>query len=162
MILREFQGYLRHANSEFVCATVRALGRVADAEPEAAPRGIEALLQMLAGTRQACYLQFPHSSRFNLQLRSDAVAEQCVEVLRQLLQQNSSLEAASRAMLQLAKLLVMEQAGVSPTPSAALGLHRPRARAQVVWCIGEFHDMIPKVCTHYYIENEYSTLEPWT
>lgn len=35
-ILKEFQSYIRHHNTTFVCATIRAVGRVADAAPSCA------------------------------------------------------------------------------------------------------------------------------
>ena len=46
-ILREFQGYVKHPNNAFVCATVRAVGRVADALPEIADRCLEGVMHLL-------------------------------------------------------------------------------------------------------------------
>src|SRR4051812_44114871 len=98
--MRELQIYIKHNNVDFVCATIRALGRVADADPEIAGRCMEGLMHLM------------------LCNKTPSVIEQSVVVLRQLIQQNSGLEVASRVLFQLSKLLVVES-----------GIEQPLARS---------------------------------
>ena len=87
-ILRELQIHIKHSNQEFVCATVRAVGRVADAEPSVADRCMEGLMHLMTCNR------------------APAVIGESVVVLRQLLQQSSGTETSSVVLHQLSKMLV--------------------------------------------------------
>lgn len=114
--MRELQIHIKHSNEEFVCATVRAVGRVADAEPLVADRCMEGLMHLMACNK------------------GSAVVGESVVVLRQMLQQSSGSETSSLVLHQLAKLLVGE-----PAVEEAL------ARSSIVWLVGEFHEVLSKV-----------------
>ena len=150
-ILRELQIHAKHGNSVFVAAVVRAVGRVADADPEVATKCMEGLLHLMA-----CH-------------GAPSVVGECVVVLRQMIQQNSAPESTSKVHLsaptcvvqpssrplsdrlhlppplgrtlpqvlhRLAKLLIAE-------PDVAV--EEPLARSSIVWLVGEFHDVLSKV-----------------
>ncbi|KAM3576770.1 hypothetical protein VYU27_001364 [Nannochloropsis oceanica] len=115
LVLKELQSYVKHADKDFVCATVRAVGRVADAQPEVAAKCLNGLMSLLA-----C-------------IRSEKVAGQAVIVVRQLLQQNKKgahieEEEQARVVRQLAHVLLKEKGKQVPPP----------ARASLVWIVGEF------------------------
>jgi AP-3 complex subunit beta len=119
-VLRELQSYVKHGDKDFVCAAVRAVGRVADAQPEVAPRCLHGLMGLLA-----C-------------VRSEKVAGQAVVVIRQLLQQRRAAAAAQGGeeeaagmgpvVKQLASVLISDK-------GQRVG---PEARASLVWIVGEF------------------------
>lgn len=119
-VLRELQSYVKHGDKAFVCAAVRAVGRVADAQPEVAPRCLHGLMGLLA-----C-------------VRSENVAGQAVVVIRQLLQQRRAAAAAGDddaaaeglgpVVKQLASVLISEK-------GQRVGAE---ARASLVWIVGEF------------------------
>jgi hypothetical protein len=92
-ILSEFQVYIKHANIDYVCAVIRALGRAADVDNEVAGKCTDGLLQLIS---------------FN---KNPAVVQQCVIVIRQLIQQNSGTAASHKALNVLAKLMIAEVAG---------------------------------------------------
>lgn len=115
LVLKELQSYVKHADKDFVCATVRAVGRVADAEPAVAAMCLNGLMSLLA-----C-------------VRSEKVAGQVVVVVRQLLQQNKKgahieEEEQERVVRQLAHVLLKEKGRQVPPP----------ARASLIWIVGEF------------------------
>lgn len=124
-VLRELQSYVKHGDKDFVCAAVRAVGRVADAQPEVAHRCLHGLMGLLA-----C-------------VRSERVAGQAVVVIRQLLQQRRASSAAGDAeddeegglglrlgpvVKQLASVLISDK-------GQRVGAE---ARASLVWIVGEF------------------------
>ena len=115
-ILKELQSYARHGNQSFVCATVRAVGRVADALPNIADHCMEGILHLLDCNKTA------------------EVSSAAVVVLRQMMQQNGMSEIGARILHRLAKMLVTDS-----------GLDDPAARASVVWLVGEFHDTLRPV-----------------
>jgi Adaptin N terminal region len=115
-ILRELQIHIKHSNPQFVCATVRAVGRVADAEPEVADRCMEGLMHLMSCNK------------------GSAVVGESVVVLRQMLQQSSGTDTSSLVLHQLSKMLVGEQA-----------VEEALARSSIVWLVGEFHDVLSKV-----------------
>ena len=115
-ILRELQIHIKHSNPQFVCATVRAVGRVADAEPEVADRCMEGLMHLMSCNK------------------GSAVVGESVVVLRQMLQQSSGTDTSSLVLHQLAKMLVGEQA-----------VEEALARSSIVWLVGEFHEVLSKV-----------------
>lgn len=115
-ILRELQIHIKHNNQQFVCATIRAIGRVADADPEVADRCMEGLMHLMACNK------------------ASAVIGESVVVLRQLLQQSSGTETSSVVLHQLTRMLVGEQ----PVEEAL-------ARTSIVWLVGEFHDILSKI-----------------
>jgi hypothetical protein len=113
-ILSEFQVYIKHANIDYVCAVIRALGRAADVDNEVAGKCTDGLLQLIS---------------FN---KNPAVVQQCVIVIRQLIQQNSGTAASHKALNVLAKLMIAEEGGITDAI----------ARANIVWLVGEYHDVI--------------------
>jgi hypothetical protein len=113
-ILTEFQVYIKHANIDYVCAVIRALGRAADVDNEVAGKCTDGLLQLIS---------------FN---KNPAVVQQCVIVIRQLIQQNSGTAASHKALNVLAKLMIAEEGGITDAI----------ARANIVWLVGEYHDVI--------------------
>jgi AP-3 complex subunit beta len=115
-VLRELQIHIKHSNQQFVCATVRAVGRVADADPEVAGKCMEGLMHLMACNKE------------------NAVIGESVVVLRQLLQQSSGTEISSKVLHQLAKMLIGEQS-----------VDEALARSSIVWLVGEFHDVLSKV-----------------
>ena len=115
-VLREFQIHIKHSNQQFVCATIKAIGRVADADPEVADRCMEGLMHLMSCNK------------------ASAIIGESVVVLRQLLQQSSATETSSTVLHQLARMLVGEQ----PIEEAI-------ARSSIVWLVGEFHSVLSKV-----------------
>ena len=112
-ILRELQTYVKHGNTTFVAAVVRAVGRIVDADPESAEDCMGGLMHLLACSN------------------SQKVVGETVVVLRQLLQQNQGLAMSERLLQQLAKMLIMDDEGIE----------EPSARASIVWLISEFHEV---------------------
>ena len=113
-ILKEFQSYIKHNNVEYVCAVIRALGRVADVDNDVSGKCIEGLLLLMTVNK------------------STVVIEQIVEVLRQLIQQNSGTTQSQRALSILAKSLISEEKSIT----------EPLARANIVWLVGEYCDVL--------------------
>jgi AP-3 complex subunit beta len=118
-ILRELQLYVKHRDTSFVCASIRAIGRAADADPAVAPKCIEGVFMLLC-----CH-------------KSEEVIGESVNVLRLLLQQNAGAEASRVVLFKLAKLLV------SSIPGKKIVV--PVARASIVWLVGEFYDVLQSV-----------------
>ena len=112
-ILRELQIYIKHSNTTFVSATIKALGRVADAEPSVASKCMEGIMLILL-----CH-------------KSVDVIGESVNTLRLLLQQNIETEVSSKILHQLAKMIM--------TPKK---IEVSIARQSIVWLIGEFHDVL--------------------
>ena len=116
-ILKELQIYVKHGNARFVCAAIRAIGRVVDADPDIASKCMEGLMHLM------------------LCNKTDVIVGEVTVVLRQLLQQNPSCESASKILHQLVKLLVIDKGGLDASA----------ARSSIVWLVGEFHDVMAKV-----------------
>eukprot|EP00602_Paraphysomonas_sp_CaronLab_P012338 CAMPEP_0185043098 /NCGR_PEP_ID=MMETSP1103-20130426/42718_1 /TAXON_ID=36769 /ORGANISM="Paraphysomonas bandaiensis, Strain Caron Lab Isolate" /LENGTH=1035 /DNA_ID=CAMNT_0027583241 /DNA_START=446 /DNA_END=3553 /DNA_ORIENTATION=- len=117
LVLRELQTYVRHSNTSFVCATIRAVGRVADAAPSFAATCMEGLMHLIVCSDKP------------------EVQGEAVVTLRQLLQQSGPTKAAIAVLHRLVKILLSES-----------GFRNvPVARASVVWLVGEFHDVLRKV-----------------
>jgi len=118
-ILKELQVYIKHSNPHFVAATIRAIGRVVDCDPNIVDICMEGLLHLL------------------LCSKNDIIIGETVSVLRQLIQQNTSNPKTSKLLFQLVKLLINEE--------GSFIIEVPIARASVIWLIGEFHEAIGKV-----------------
>lgn len=116
-ILRELQIYIKHSNEQFVCATIRAVGRAADADPEIAGKCMEGLMHLM------------------LCNKADSIVGESVVVLRQIIQQNTDSEKSSKILHQLAKMLIQEKDRMTVS----------LARSSVVWLVGEYYDMMQKV-----------------
>lgn len=116
LVLKEFQSYAKQGNKQFVCCTIRAIGRLADAHPDISDRCLEGLLHLL---------------RCN---KSGEVVCESVVVLRQILQQNGASECGCRILNRLVKMLVSES-----------DVEQPVARASIVWLVGEFHKVLRPV-----------------
>eukprot|EP01041_Mallomonas_annulata_P006874 gene6874-13937_t len=115
-VLKECQTYVRHGNKSFVCATLRAVGRIADALPEIADRCMDGIMHLIYCNK------------------TPDVMVEAVVVLRQILQQTGNTECGSRILHRLVKLLITEG-----------GIEEPAARASIVWLVGEFHDILSAV-----------------
>lgn len=115
-ILKELQIYLKDTNEKFVCAAVRMVGQIADADPAVSGACMEGVMHLL------------------LCSKAPALASECVVVLRQLLQQNIKSTTSLKILRQLAKLLIIEN-----------GMEEPIARSSIVWLIGEFHKVMSDV-----------------
>lgn len=115
-ILKELQMYIKESNVKFVCATVRAIGRVADVDPSVAPGCMTGIMHLILCTKVP-----------------DIISE-CVVCLRQLLQQNMQLSTSTIVLRQLIKLLIVEN-----------GIDVPLARSSIVWLVGEFNEALSKV-----------------
>jgi len=115
-ILRELQNYIKQGNQRFVCAAIRAVGRVVDADPDTADLCMEGLMHLM------------------LCNKTDIVVGETVVVLRQLLQQNSASETSTKILNQLVKMLIADN-----------GIDEALARSSIVWLVGEFHDKLAKV-----------------
>lgn len=115
-ILRELQIYIKDPSPEFVCRTVRAIGRVVDADPTVANVCMEGVMHLLLCTK------LPN------------IINECCIVLRQLLQQHMESATSAKILKQLVKLLIIEN-----------GIEEPQARSNIVWLVGEFHQPLVKV-----------------
>mmetsp|Transcript_7924 Transcript_7924/g.17269 ORF Transcript_7924/g.17269 Transcript_7924/m.17269 type:complete len:1163 (-) Transcript_7924:567-4055(-) len=111
-ILREFQTYVKDSNEEFVCTTVRAIGRIADSDPSVSSACMEGIMHLL------------------LCSKSDVKLSACVVALRQMLQQNSKSPTSFKILRQLVKLLLEN------------GVVEPVARSSIVWLTGEFQETL--------------------
>jgi len=128
-ILKEFQSYIRHHNTTFVCATIRAVGRVADAAPSCAGNCMEGLMHLLYCTSK------------------DKVIDEAVVTLRQLLQQNvdhspENIKTNITIIHRLVKMLIVEE---SDDNTGAHVLKMPVARASVVWLVGESYSYLEDI-----------------
>ncbi|CAM9735029.1 unnamed protein product, partial [Hapterophycus canaliculatus] len=149
-ILGELQTYVLHRDKSFVCAAVRAVGRVADARPEAADQCLNGLLTLVTCSK------------------TSIVVAEAVVVLRQLLQQNPDFEGARAVVRRLSVLLLQsflqpsdmeEKVGGRPSDhdqgggaliaagAARTSLAQPGARASIIWTLGEYHHHIAGVAT---------------
>ncbi|CAM9465489.1 unnamed protein product [Scytosiphon promiscuus] len=149
-ILGELQTYVLHRDKSFVCAAVRAVGRVADARPEAAEQCLNGLLTLVTCSK------------------TSVVVAEAVVVLRQLLQQNPDFQGARAVVRRLSVLLLQsflqpsdadekgggrlgdhEQGGGAPAAAgtARASLAQPGARASIIWTLGEYHQHIAGVAT---------------
>eukprot|EP01034_Spumella_vulgaris_P021954 gene21954-28034_t len=115
-ILRELQIYIKDSNQQMVSSVVTAIGRIADADSSVSDACIEGIMHLL------------------LCSKVDKIVRECVVVLRQMLQQNTTSAVSHKVLRQLVKLLVMEN-----------GLEEPTARTNIVWLVGEFHSVLHKV-----------------
>lgn len=116
VILKELQIYLKDTNEKFVCAAVRMVGQIADADPAVSGACMEGVMHLLLCTK------------------APALVSECVVVLRQLLQQNIKSATSLKILRQLAKMLIIEN-----------GMEEPLARSSIVWLIGEFHRVLTDV-----------------
>lgn len=117
IILRELQIYVRHSNPSFVCATIRAVGRIADVAPAFADSCMEGLMHLL-----------------NCSPKNEVYGE-VVVTLRQILQQNKQSKVSTTIIHKLLKLLLTSEELKQI----------PVARASIVWLIGEFHEILRKL-----------------
>jgi hypothetical protein len=125
-ILGEFQIYIKHpTNMEYVSAVIRALGRVADVDTEVAGKCTDGLLQLI-----------------HLNKKNPLIVQQSVIVIRQLIQQNSGTAASQRALNVLAKLLVLAELEGADGDGSSNPITEPSARANIIWLIGEYHDVL--------------------
>lgn len=115
-ILRELQIYVKHRDVPFVCASVRAIGRAADADPAVADRCMEGVFLLLRCST------------------NEQVIGECVNILRLLIQQNANKECSSTTLHKLTKMLI--------TPSA---ITVPLARSSIIWLVGEGYDVLTDV-----------------
>ncbi|CAM9119436.1 unnamed protein product [Ectocarpus sp. 13 AM-2016] len=148
-ILGELQTYVLHRDKSFVCAAVRAVGRVADARPEAADQCLHGLLTLVTCSK------------------TSVVVAEAVIVLRQLLQQNPNFEGSGDLVRRLSVLLLQsfldpsleegkgrgragenDQGGgnaLAVASAARASLAQPGARASIIWTLGEYHQHIAGV-----------------
>ncbi len=114
-ILRELQANIRHSDPRFVCGAVRAVGRIVDVDPSAAPDCMAGLMVLLRATKFS------------------AVVDETVVVLRQMLQQNKDLPSTRLTLTQLVKILIASKDSSSSqeTPLGDVG------RSSIVWLLGE-------------------------
>lgn len=117
IILRELQIYVRHSNPSFVCATVRAVGRIADVAPAFSDTCMEGLMHLL-----------------NCSPKNEVYGE-VVVTLRQILQQNKHSKVSTTIIHKLLKLLLTSEKLKQI----------PVARASIIWLIGEFHEILRKL-----------------
>ena len=153
MILKELQTYIRDSSTDFVCAAIRAVGRVADADPSVIDQCVVGVTNML--------LVFIG--------KSEKISSQCVVVLRQLLQQGLAQPRAptsagadadatgnSKAQRETGVDVSRVENGLSPTRLRVLrqlvkllviedGLESALARSSAVWLVGEFHRALADV-----------------
>ncbi|CAB1099698.1 unnamed protein product [Ectocarpus sp. CCAP 1310/34] len=148
-ILGELQTYVLHRDKSFVCAAVRAVGRVADARPEAADQCLHGLLTLVTCSK------------------TSVVVAEAVIVLRQLLQQNPNFQGSGDMVRRLSVLLLQsflepsleevkgggragenDQGGgnaLAVASAARASLAQPGARASIIWTLGEYHQHISGV-----------------
>jgi AP-3 complex subunit beta len=119
-ILKELQVYIKDSNQSLANATIHAIGRVVDCDPEVAGVCMDGLMHLLLCSKQ-----------------SDIVVGETVTVLRQLIQQNTSCDRTSKTLFQLARLLVDRD--------HPMFILTPIARSSIVWLVGEYHEAIGKV-----------------
>lgn len=120
IILKELQIYIKENNTSFVCATVKAVGRVADADSSVSDACMEGLMHLL------------------LCNKVPAVISECVVVLRQILQQNIQSMTSAKILKQLVKLLIVSEENPRKIIDST-------ARSSVIWLIGELSDALKKV-----------------
>ena len=151
-ILRELQTYVVHADKAFVCDTIAAVGRVADAQPDTADRCVQGLLALV-------------------QLSADEeVVAAAVTVARHLVQQNALNEALRGAVLKsLVRQLLADYGFVPASAGEALvpndgevdgefdgefdgeveGVGKasllPEAKASILWLVGEYYQVSGQV-----------------
>jgi AP-3 complex subunit beta len=133
-ILKELQIYVKDSNKTFVCATVKAIGRVADADPNVSPICSEGVMHLMLCCGGIDGIKTKHNDPETKRTDTQNVQSECVVVLRQLLQQNPSSTESSKILKQLVKLLLIED-----------GISHATARSSIVWLVGEFHELIADV-----------------
>ena len=122
-VLRELTTYAKSVDdAELVCCAARAAGRVADAQPEVAEQVRGGLMALdTAVERRPDSFDAP-----------ERVVEQCVVVVRQLLQQGACKDAEARGahVRKLSRLLLepRRRAACSPRPT----------RANAIWMLAEW------------------------
>lgn len=115
-ILKELQLYIKDGNVSFVCAVVRAVAKVADADPSVSDNCMTGIMHLLLCSKHP-----------------EIISESVVS-LRQLLQQNTQSSTSAKILKQLIKLLIMEN-----------GIEEATARSSIIWLVGEFHESVPKL-----------------
>ena len=123
-VLRELTTYAKSADdAELVCCAARAAGRVADAQPEVAEQVLGGLMALVTAVER-------RPEGFDAPER---VVEQCVVVVRQLLQQGACKDAEARGatVRKLARLLL------EPEKESRV-LSAPDARANAIWMLAEW------------------------
>jgi hypothetical protein len=83
IILKEFQIYIKDPNIEFVCKTIKAVGRIVDADPDVCENCMKGLMLLLLS-----HSKTPDSS--------SSIITACVIVLRQLLQTAATLPSKTK------------------------------------------------------------------
>ncbi|CAM9291460.1 unnamed protein product [Discosporangium mesarthrocarpum] len=134
-ILRELQTYVLHRDKSFVCAAVRAVGRVAGSQPEVTEQCLQGLMTLVTCSK------------------TGVVVAEAVVVLRQLLQQNPDIGGMTSVLNRLALLLIRSfmtqgreingdkqgehEGGNQGSGQAASSFSQPAARASIIWTLGE-------------------------
>uniref|UniRef100_A0A7S2SUN3 AP-3 complex subunit beta n=1 Tax=Rhizochromulina marina TaxID=1034831 RepID=A0A7S2SUN3_9STRA len=126
-ILRELQSYVRHSDKAFVCETLRAVGRVADAQPEVADRCMAGMIALLQCTA------------------SDVVQETAVIVVRQLIQQSAVPDPNLGPTLKLlTQMLLHEYEAIPEQIPACIGEDKapvpmlPGTKSSILWLLSEY------------------------
>lgn len=117
-ILAELFSYVNHPHAAFVSKSIRTIGRCAMANPHRAERCLHMLLVLVSGAKGDA----PGAA-------AEGVVAQAIAVIRQLLQRDPGSHVG--AIKRMAKLI--ETVNV------------PMARTALVWIVGEYREMIPKI-----------------
>jgi len=117
MVLREFQIYVKHPNKQFVAATIKAVGKVVDIDPELTAVCMQGMLYLIACNKEPI------------------VVEEVINTLRLILIQNFSMDTSLPVLHSIIKSLVKEEDS----------LDIPAARSGVVWLVGEFLDNLTEI-----------------
>jgi len=117
-ILREMQVYAKHANKQFVSATIKAVGRIADIDPELSISVSNGLIYLMACNKDPM------------------VIEEIARTLRLILIQRPPEEASIKVLKLLIKDVLADDENAIEVPTA---------RAIIVWLIGEFLDTLADV-----------------
>mmetsp|Transcript_30214 Transcript_30214/g.39823 ORF Transcript_30214/g.39823 Transcript_30214/m.39823 type:complete len:1204 (+) Transcript_30214:72-3683(+) len=113
-VLRELQTYVKYPDRSFVGATVRAVGRIADAQPEVADVCLKGLLTLA------------HASKWK------EVVGESIMVIRHLIQQNPELDGVDRAVRFMARELLRRDET----------FQSPLAMENAIWLCGEYHTYV--------------------
>lgn len=134
-ILKELQVYIKSnsSNSKFINASIIAIGRIADCDPDMAIICLEGLMHLLLCSKVS------------------SIIDNCVIVLRQLIQQNIHIEQSSIILFQLTKLLLIASIDEENKPNHDIEnidnlkiITSPETRSSIIWMIGEYYDIIGK------------------
>lgn len=117
LILREMEVYAKHANKHFVSATIKAVGRIADVDPDLSIAASNGLIYLMACNKDP------------------VVIEEVVKTLRLVLLQRPPGEESVEVLKILIKEILADEGGIEVPP----------ARASIVWLIGEFLDPLSDV-----------------